>query len=142
MERGTIIHPGIIESINKDKLLVKILSQSACSSCHAKGACSVSEVEEKIIEVEGSGSSLWKPGQQVMVKMEQSLGLQAVFLGYLLPLMVLIVSVILFLFILDNEGLAALLSILMLVPYYLALYLFRNRLRKKFRFRIEESEQE
>jgi sigma-E factor negative regulatory protein RseC len=142
MERGTIIHPGIIESINKDTLLVKILSQSACSSCHAKGACSVSEVEEKIIEVEGSGSSLWKPGQQVMVKMEQSLGLQAVFLGYLLPLMVLIVSVILFLFILDNEGLAALLSILMLVPYYLALYLFRNRLRKKFRFRIEESEQE
>ena len=142
MERGTIIHPGIIESINKDKLLVKILSQSACSSCHAKGACSVSEVEEKIIEVEGSGSSLWKPGQQVMVKMEQSLGLQAVFLGYLLPLMVLIVSVILFLFILDNEGLAALLSILMLVPYYLALYLFRNRLRKKFRFRIEQSEQE
>jgi sigma-E factor negative regulatory protein RseC len=137
MEPGTIIHPGIVESVNFDKVLVRILSQSACSSCHAKGACSVSEVEEKIIEVEDVKTGNWKPGQQVMVKMEQSLGLKAVFLGYLLPLIVLIVSVVIFLFIMNNEGLAALLSIFMLLPYYLVLYLFRDRLRKKFRFRIE-----
>jgi sigma-E factor negative regulatory protein RseC len=140
MEPGTIIHPGIVESVSSDKVLVRILSQSACSSCHAKGACSVSEVEEKLIEVEDVKTGNWKSGQQVMVKMEQSLGLKAVFLGYMLPLIVLIISVIIFLFILNNEGLAALLSIMMLLPYYLVLYLFRDRLRKKFRFRIEEAE--
>jgi sigma-E factor negative regulatory protein RseC len=142
MEPGTIIHPGIVESVSNDKVLVRILSQSACSSCHAKGACSISEVEEKIIEVENTRSDTWKTGQQVMVKMEQSLGLKAVFLGYVLPLIILIISVIIFLFIMKNEGAAALLAILMLVPYYTVLYLFRNQLKKQFRFRIEEAELE
>lgn len=138
MEPGTIIHPGTIESIDGEKVFVRILSQSACSTCHAKGACSVSEIEEKIIEVEDHRTVSWKPGQQVMVMMEQSLGMKAVFLGYLLPLIVLVASVIIFLSILNNEGLAALLSLLMLVPYYLVLYFFRERLKKKFSFRIEE----
>lgn len=140
MESGTIIHPGIVQSVSSDKVLVKILSQSACSTCHAKGACSVAGVEEKIIEVEGQGTGAWKPGQQVMVKMEQALGLKAVIIGYLIPLIVLVLSVIIFLSIVNNEGLAALLSILMLLPYYVILYLFRERLGKRFRFRIEEAE--
>ena len=124
----------------REKILVKILSQSACSTCHAKGACSVSEVEEKIIEIEHIAGGKWSKGQHVMVKMEQSLGLKAVFLGYLAPLIILIASIIVFLFLLKNEGWAALLSIMMLAPYYLALYLFRDKLKKKFRFRIEESD--
>ena len=140
MEPGSIIHPGIIEEINEEKILVKILSQSACSTCHAKGACSVSEVEEKIIEIEHIAGGKWSKGQHVMVKMEQSLGLKAVFLGYLAPLIILIASIIVFLFLLKNEGWAALLSIMMLAPYYLALHLFRDKLKKKFRFRIEESD--
>jgi len=50
MASGTIIHPGIIERISGEKVFVRILSQSACSACHAKGACSVADAEEKIIE--------------------------------------------------------------------------------------------
>ena len=137
MSSGAIIHPGIIESINGDKVLVRILSQSACSSCHAKGACSVADIEEKIIEADLNPSGNWKPGDQVMVRMEESLGRKAVLMGYGLPLVVLVVSIVIFLSLLNHEGLAALLSILMLVPYYLTLYLFRKRLQKEFRFRIE-----
>lgn len=137
MSSGTIIHPGIIESINGDKVSVRILSQSACSSCHAKGACSVADIEEKIIEADLNPPGNWKPGDQVMVRMEESLGRKAVLMGYGLPLVVLVVSIVIFLSLLNHEGLAALLSILMLVPYYLTLYLFRKRLQKEFRFRIE-----
>jgi sigma-E factor negative regulatory protein RseC len=142
MEPGVIIHPGIIESITDDKILVRILSQSACSSCHAKGACSISEVEEKIIEIDHFSPGGWQKGQSVMVRMQQSLGLKAVFLGYFAPLLVLVGSVVLFLNVLKNEGLAALISILMLAPYYGILYLFRSRLRKKFSFTIDRVEQE
>jgi len=137
MSSGTIIHPGIIESIKGDKVLVKILSQSACSSCHAKGACSVADIEEKIIEADLNPSGSWKPGDRVMVRMEESLGRKAVLMGYGLPLVVLVVSIVIFLSLLNHEGLAALLSVLMLAPYYLTLYLFRKRLQKEFRFRIE-----
>ena len=141
MEPGAIIHPGIIESVTSDKILVRILSQSACSSCHAKGACSISEVEEKIIEIDHFTPGKWEPGQEVMVKMQQSLGLTAVFLGYVAPLIVLIASVIIFLSLLHHEGYAALLSIFMLIPYYGILYLFRSRLKKKFNFKIDTVEQ-
>jgi len=137
MSEGTIVHPGIIESIQGDKVSVRILSQSACSSCHAKGACSVADIEEKIIDADLDQKANWKPGDQVMVRMEESLGRKAVLLGYGLPLVVLVVSIIVFLSVFNHEGLAALLSILMLVPYYLTLYLFRKRLHKEFRFRIE-----
>jgi sigma-E factor negative regulatory protein RseC len=137
MASGSIIHPGIIESISGDKVFVRILSQSACSTCHAKGACSVADVEEKIIEADNEPFENRKPGDQVMVKMEESLGHKAVLMGYVLPLIVLVGSVVLFLSFLKSEGLAALLSIMMLFPYYFGLYLFRKRLRKEFRFRIE-----
>jgi sigma-E factor negative regulatory protein RseC len=137
MASGTIIHPGIVESISGDRVFVKILSQSACSSCHAKSACSVADIEEKIIEADSDPSDNLKAGDEVMVRMEESLGRKAVLMGYVLPLIVLLGSIIVFLSLLKHEGLAALLSILMLVPYYLTLYLFRKRLQKEFRFRVQ-----
>jgi len=73
-----------------------------------------------------------------MVKMDESLGWKAVVLGYVLPFIVLIVSIIIFLSLMKNEGFAALLSIFMLIPYYTGLYLLRNKLSKEFRFRIQE----
>jgi positive regulator of sigma E activity len=137
MAADVIIHPGIIQSVNGNKITVRILSQSACSSCHAKGVCAVSEVEEKIIEAESDLQGRWGPGDEVMVRMEESLGRKAVLLGYVLPLVILLASIVIFLSLLRHEGLAALLSILMLVPYYLGLYLSRKRLQKEFRFRIQ-----
>jgi sigma-E factor negative regulatory protein RseC len=137
MAAETIIHPGIVERIADGKIFVKILSTSACSTCHAKGVCSVSEVEEKIIEADHDPSGNYRPGDQVIVKMKESLGHKAVLMGYVLPLVVLLLSIVVFLSLLHHEGLAALLSILMLIPYYLALFLFRKKLQKEFRFRIE-----
>jgi sigma-E factor negative regulatory protein RseC len=137
MASGSIIHPGIIENINGNKVSVRILSQSACSSCHAKQACTVADMKDKIIDAELDQPDKWNPGDEVMVKMDESLGRKAVILGYGLPIVVLVGSIIVFLLLFKHEGLAALLSILMLVPYYLILYMFRGRLYKEFRFRIE-----
>lgn len=121
-------------------MLVKILSKSACSTCHAKGACSVADIEEKIVEVDRDKTMHWAPGDQVMVRMDESMGWKAVVAGYVAPLILLVGSIIIFLSVLHHEGLAALLSLLMLVPYYLVLYLFRNRLKKEFRFKVESGE--
>ena len=96
----------------------------------------MADVEEKIVEIENDHSISLSTGEQVMVTMEESLGRKAVLLGYVLPLIVLLVSIVVFLSLMKHEGLAALLSLMMLVPYYLVLYLFRKKLRKEFRFRI------
>jgi len=48
---NTIEHPGTITRIGKDEIEVMIMSSSACASCQVKGACSLSEMEEKIVTV-------------------------------------------------------------------------------------------
>jgi sigma-E factor negative regulatory protein RseC len=131
-----IIHPGVVELVEQDRVFVRVLAQSACSSCHARGACSISEVEEKRVEVRTDNPLAYKPGDQVTVRMKQSLGQKAVVLGYVLPLILLVISIVTLVTLLDNEGVAALLSILLLVPYYIILYFLRGRLKQHFSFSI------
>ena len=56
---------GVVEEIDNDTIKVNITSISACQSCHAKGACSVANVQEKTIEIPSKAN--YKPGQQVMI---------------------------------------------------------------------------
>ena len=131
-----IIHPGIVDHLGKDTVFVRILSQSACSTCHAKEACMVSEVEEKIIETTPQTNRSYKPGDHVTVRMKLSTGRKAVLLGYVIPLVILVASIITFLLLLKNEGLAALISLSLLVPYYAGLYLMRDKLKQQFNFTL------
>jgi sigma-E factor negative regulatory protein RseC len=135
-DQHLIIHPGIVDHLDREMVYVRVLSQSACATCHAKGACSIAEVEDKIIEVHDHGHKPYHPGDQVTVRMKQSLGRKAVLLGYIIPLVILVVSVVTFVSVLNNEGLAALISLLLLAPYYFLLYLFRNKLKSQFTFSI------
>ena len=60
-----IEHEGIVDHISDKAIRVKIMSMSACASCHAKGACTVADMEEKEVEVPLAGN--YKVGQRVMV---------------------------------------------------------------------------
>jgi sigma-E factor negative regulatory protein RseC len=135
-----IVHPGVVDHCGHDKVFVRILSQSACSTCQVKGACSIAEVEEKIIEIQPVDPENYKPGDQVTVRMKQSLGRKALILGYIIPLIILVVAIIVFTLVLNNEGLAALLSILLLVPYYTVLYFLRDKLKQQFSFSLYSGE--
>ena len=139
-DQQVIIHPGIVERVEDESVFVRVLSRSACSSCSVRGACAISEVEEKIIEVSPHDHKRYQPGDPVTVRMSQSLGRKAVLLGYVVPLVILVASIIAFVLILDNEGLAALLAILLLAPYYAALYFLRHRLKQQFSFSIYAEE--
>ena len=132
-----ITHPGIVEEITGDRVFVKILAMSACSSCHAKGMCNVSEVEEKVVEVKKDPQRDFTLGEEVTLVMKKSLGSVAVLLGYVVPFFLMIGILILVLFIFDDEGLAGLSAILILIPYYWLLYVYRSKLKKTFSFMIE-----
>ena len=42
-------HEGIVKSISTQTLEVSIISHSACSGCHAKSACGIADMKEKVI---------------------------------------------------------------------------------------------
>jgi len=131
-----ITHDGFIESFNEEIINVRIITSAGCVSCSAKSSCSVSEIEEKIVEVRNVGQHDYKVGESVVVALDQNQGFIAVFIGYILPFFVLLFTLITVLHLTDNEGLAGLLALGMLVPYYLIVYLFRTQIRNRFSFKI------
>ena len=109
---------------------------SACASCEIKGACTISDSVDKVIEVELEGHETFTKGQVVSIEMKQSQGSWAVIFAYLLPFILIFGSLVLFLGVGVDQGIAGLLSIATLIPYYLILFLLRNFFKKKFSYRL------
>ena len=136
MKRNIVTHPGIIKKVEGDKVEVAIMVTSGCASCEIKGACSVSDVEEKSVVVKIENAKDFKAGQQITIEMSQSLGTWAVLLGYVFPFLVLFFGLLVFVNLGLDQGLAGLLALLLLLPYYFALYLSRNYLSSRFSYNI------
>jgi sigma-E factor negative regulatory protein RseC len=132
---GTIQHDGTVTKVDGNSVLVSITSNSACSGCHAEGLCGISGKEEKIIDIRGRYNV--SPGDSVTVMMEQSTGYKAVVLSYLAPLIIVITGLITCNILSFNELTAGLISILLLVPWYLILYLYRNKINRSFTFTLK-----
>ena len=62
--------------------------------------------------------------------------LKAVVLAFVIPLIILLVTLFICIEIIGDEGLAALLSLSALIPYYIVLLLFKKRLKLFFQFSI------
>ena len=133
----TISHEGVVTKITDDELEIKILAQSACAACHAKSACGMGEQAEKILTVPRPKNRTFDLNQRVNVRMAIGQGNKAAILAYLIPIVLLLAVLFACLGLGINEGLAALISIVALVPYYIVLYLKRDQLKKRFEYTIE-----
>ena len=133
-----IKHLGIVENINGSRLKVKIVQSSACSACSVKGHCSASETKEKIIDVYNKNNVPCQVGERVMIVGTTSMGMKAVLLAFVLPFIVLLLALIISLKLTGgDEAVSALVSLGTLVPYYLIIYICRNRLSRSFMFILE-----
>jgi sigma-E factor negative regulatory protein RseC len=129
---------GIIESVNDKRIIVRIDRGSACGHCGAQGLCNLAESTERSIEVNNSTQTFYV-GEWVRVTMSRSMGNKAILLGYLIPFILLISTLL----ILSAYGLpdwiAGLVSLSILIPYYIILYITRERLRRTFSFSIHKT---
>lgn len=133
-----IKHLGIVENINGSRLKVKIVQSSACSACSVKGHCSASETKEKIIDVYNKNNVPCQIGERVMIVGTTSMGMKAVLLAFVLPFIVLLLALVISLKLTGgDEAVSALVSLGTLVPYYLIIYICRNRLSRSFMFILE-----
>lgn len=132
---NTIYHKGVVQKADNESITVIITSESACSGCHAEGDCSLSGKKDKLVVVKGNYNL--REGDTVTVTMKQSDGFTALFLGYLLPLIIVITSLIILVSLSYPELISGLLSIASLLPYYLILYSFRKKINDRFIFSIK-----
>ena len=137
MNSDKIAHEGRIVAIDPQLTTVEIISESACSVCHAKGLCSLGESKKKTVEVPTTVGN-WTVGQEVVVFLCRTMGLKAVAVSYAAPLFVLLAVLLGCMALGVGELLSGLISIGGIALYYLVLWFFRGKLKNEIKFYIEE----
>ncbi len=136
MKQNQLCHQGVVVSSTPQMISVQVVTQAACTSCDAKSACNFIEMEKRIIEVPNKTGQDISPGSHVVVAISQTLGLKAVLLVYLAPFLLVVLGLFTLTAVTGSELISGLFSLALLLPYYGILFLFKNRLKKEFRFEI------
>ena len=82
-------------------------------------------------------SVTWVRIRQVTVCTSGTMAGRALLLGFGVPLLIMLIVLVATLAAGCSEGMAALLMIASLIPYYIGLWLFRNRIARTISFQIE-----
>lgn len=133
-EKDAYVHSGVISKKDNGSLIVSLDENVHCESCRAKSTCGISESGSKEVEISNTDES-FALNEQVNVILKKGLGLKAVFWAYIFPFLLMVLTLMvssLFL----KEWMAGILSLLILVPYYLLLYVLRNVFKKTFKISV------
>ena len=129
-----ISHYGTVVGIGENTLKIKVTRFSACHNCDMRHGCGLMECQDKIIEIADKNPQKYQIGEDVLLSISGQMGLNAVFLGYVFPL-ILMLLVLTGVYIYTNSDLLSGISaIIILIPYYFSLFLTRKRIAKKFSF--------
>jgi len=136
-----ISHSGVVENIEDGCAHVRIVQSSACAACKVAGYCHAAESKEKVVDVYCDTTARHlRVGQAVTVTASMQVAAHALLLGFGIPFVLMVLVLVLVLWLTGNEAKAALSGLAALAPYYGVLYLFRDRIRDKLSFSIEEQD--
>ena len=133
-----ITHSGTVKSIADGCIKVQIVQTSACAACKVASHCNASESKVKIVDVFTRDTNIYQIGQEVTVWASKDVANRALLLGFGAPFLLLICVLMIALKFFGDEGLAALAALASLVPYYLALWVMKDRIQRQISFNIEK----
>lgn len=133
-----ISHSGIVVRSDNNKVYVKIVSKSACSGCHAKQACGVSDQAEKIIEVNTNEFSNYNVNDDVIVSISQDSTVLVVILAYILPTIVIIATLLILSMSGIEDNISGIITLIFVFCYFFMLFLFKNRINNKIKITISK----
>jgi len=137
MQAHEVEHKGIISAVKNDSLQVSLLTVSGCSTCAVKSSCGVAGAEAKMVDVPFQEG--YQVGQEVHVRFKQAQGFKALFFGYLLPFLLVFVTLIAAISSGMEEGSAGLLSLGVLLPYYGSLYYLKDKIKEGFHYQLRKA---
>ena len=133
-----IEHKGIVAYIGRDFVRVSITVNEACGSCASRKACAMGSSEKREIVIYTSNAAQYSVGEEVNVLARQSIGVMAVLFCYVVPLIVLVVSLICANIAGCSDGYAAAVALGSTAIYYGILGIFHKRISKKVIFTISK----
>ena len=132
-----ISHSGRIIEMTPQYIDVEIISESACSACHAASLCSLSESKSKIVRVPLDFRD-WAVGEEVEVCLKKTMGYKAVWISYVAPLILLFAVLMGTKHFGMEELFSGLSAIGAVALYYFVIWLLRERLRNEYTFYINK----
>ena len=132
-----IRHSGVVESIEDGCVHIRITQTSACAACKVAGYCNAAEPKEKIIDVYCADVAAYSIGQAVVVTTTGQVAARALLWGFGFPFLLLVVVLFLTWLLTAHEGWAALCALASLIPYYMVLWLMRDKMSQQLAFSIE-----
>ena len=128
-------HVGLVTDSQNGRIRISLIG-SGCSACH-KSLCLLGDSKAKEVEISSSLTD-FKSGDEVIVKINPASGYKAVTLLYILPFIMMILSLTGVSRLGYNEGIAGLTSLLILIPYYSMIYLLKSNLKNHCSIVVEK----
>ena len=138
MAKEEIFHTGRVLSVDPQFMVVRIISESACASCHASALCGMSESETKDITVPTPVSGVYEVGEEVNVSLKASMGHKAVWIAYAIPLVVLTAVIMALLGAGVSELLSGISGIVAVAIYYFLIWVFREKMQNQYIFNVSK----
>lgn len=132
---------GVVRKIEKQTVTVEVTIQSACASCQVKGLCGNANMKHELIKAKTDHPEKLNIGDTIRITMKQSMGGKAVTIGYLLPLVVMIITLFITYSISHNELLSVILALVLTTVYYLFIWMFGKKIGRQFVFYVEKEDQ-
>lgn len=138
LETRVASHRGIVKAVRNGFVDIEIESTSACATCQAHSRCGFAESKNKTVSVPSDKSAEYNNGDSVTVHIDESRGMLAVWIAYVLPAIVMLGLIIALSLIHAPEWLVAVSALAILGLYVGALYLLRDKIGKKFTLTVEK----
>lgn len=134
MERSGRIasHDGVVTAVRHGRVAVQIEAVSACASCAAHGKCGFAESKNKTVEVPAADWQTYQEGETVTVHIDESRGMLAVWLAYVLPALLMLAVIVGLSLARLPEWVVVLAAFAVLGLYLLGLYLRRRKVESRF----------
>lgn len=133
-------HEGIVTAVRNGRVEVRIEAVSACATCAAHGRCGFAESKEKQVEVPAADWNTYAPGQTVAVHIDESRGMLAVWLAYVLPALLLLAVIVGLSLARLPEWAVVLAAFATLGIYIAVLYLRRRKVERHFTLTVSHNE--
>ena len=132
----TIEYRGVITEVRPGILQIEIRDETACAVCSAQKSCCMSGNREKRLEIPFVSGD-YRPGDKVIVTGKNSMSLKAILFAFILPLILILITLFAATSMKANEQQAAIISLSAMAIYFIGIYFFKNKFKKIFTFAVK-----
>ncbi len=126
---------GVVTAVDDGTLTLEICQTEACAACNAKGVCSAKS-SNKLIKISVSDANNYSIGDRVTVALGRNAGKRAVLYAYVLPVLLLTVTLFLAITAGVSQEVAAIASLGVLALYFAMIYFLKEKIKEKIKFYI------